>query len=320
MGFFDTLLDLSPGSPTLFMGGGRPSSSTSSNGGARPAPAPTYGLSGYGSNPQGQGFGAFGTLNNNGGGGGASGPGVTYGTTTSTGGSGVFQGAQNAIGGFLGVNPTYNTIHGDYYDPLEGGGQQMRGSIYSLLSGLSPTLNQNSTNTANALGQAYSLPGWAQARDLATSEMAGKYLGGSPQLDAAMSAMRAASGAASANTNAGIRSNFAQNGMSFGTGNQEAQSANSAANNASANNAEAQARMQNYQAERQIQNNAVNTYGTATTTPLSYLAQQNEAYTQPLTEISQMIKGLSGGGTVAQPDTTVDKGLMSNLFGAIGSI
>jgi hypothetical protein len=245
---------------------------------------------------------------------------VSYGGATQTGGNGPFQGAQNSIGSLLGLNPTYNTIHGDYYDPLDLSGQQMRGSIYGVLSGLSPSINQNSTMTANALRMAAGNPGFGQAADLAGSEIGGDYLNGSPALDNAMAAMRAASGAQTANTNAGIRSQFAQNGMSFGTANQESQMANEAANNASANQAEAQARLQNYQAERQLQNNAVNTLGTATSTPLSYLSQQNEAYLTPLTEIGQLVRGLSAGGTVNNPDTVVDKGLLNNLTSAIGNI
>lgn len=243
-----------------------------------------------------------------------------YGSTTSTGGSGVFSGAQQGIGAFLGVNPTYNTIHGDYYDPLEGSGQNMRGSIYNQIAGLWPGLMQNSQRTAGALGRAAVAPGWGQGQQLAMDTMGGKYLNGSPQLDNAMAQMRAGANAATANTNAGVRSQFAQNGMSFGSGNQEAQMASEAANNASANNAEAQARLQNYQAERANQNNAINTYATATSTPLSYMGQENEAYLQPLSEIGQLVKGLSGGGTVSNPDTAVDKGLMGNLMGSIGSI
>jgi hypothetical protein len=178
----------------------------------------------------------------------------------------------------------------------------------------------NAQGASGAMGKAYALPGWGQAQTLASNEMQGKYLNGSPELDNAMAQMRAGSNASTANTNAGIRSQFAQNGMSFGTGNQEAQMATQAANNASANNAEAQARLQNYQAERQLQSNAVNNYATATSTPLNYLAQDNTPYMTPLTDISQIVSGLSKGGTVNNPDTAVDKGFMSNLFGSVGSI
>lgn len=244
----------------------------------------------------------------------------TYGTTSSTGGSGPFSGAQSGLGAFFGVNPTYNTIHADYFDPLYGQGQDMRTGIYNQIAGLFPGMMSNAQGASGAMGQAYALPGWGQAQQLASNEMQGNYLNGSPELDAAMAQMRAGSEAATANTNAGVRSQYAQNGMAFGTGNQEAEAANNAANNASANQAEAQAREQNYQAERQLQSNAVNNYATATTTPLNYLAQDNEPYMTPLTEISQIVSGLSKGGAVNNPDTAVDPGFMKDLFGSIGSI
>lgn len=243
-----------------------------------------------------------------------------FGATTKTGGNGAFQGVQNAVGGFLGLNPTLNTVHGDYYDPLESSGQGMRSSIYGTLSGLWPGLANQSNILGGALGRAAALPGFTQGKDLASAEMQGNYLNGSPALDSAMGAMRSASAAQMANADARTRSQFVQNGMSFGTPMQEAQASGDAAATASANQAEAMARLQNYQSERQLQSGAINNYATATTTPINYLGQMNEAYLQPLTEISQIVRGLSTGGQVAQPDTVVDKGLFSNLTGAIGNL
>lgn len=248
----------------------------------------------------------------------------TQGGSTSTAanqGNGPFSGFQSGFTGMLGTNPTYNTINPNYYDPLQDAqGQGMRSGIYGMLSGLFPGMMNNAQRSSTALGQAYAAPGWGQGRNLASAEMQGQYLSGSPQLDAAMAQLRAGSNASTANTNAGVRSSYALNGMNFGTGNQEAELANQASNNASANNAEAQARLQNYENERGIQSNAINQYSTATSTPLNYLAQSNESYMTPLTEMSQIISGLSKGGTVAQPDTIVDKGALGDLLGAVGSV
>jgi len=244
----------------------------------------------------------------------------SFGATTTAGGNGSFQGAQDVISNVFGVTPKYNTIHGDYYDPLESQGQQMRSQVYNTISGLYPQIMSNAGQTAGAMQQAAAAPGWGQAQTLATDTMGGKYLNGSPQLDNAMGAMRSASQASTANTNAGVRSQYAANGMSFGTPQMQAQQATASANTAQANQAEAAARLQNYQAERGMQNSAVNQLATATSTPLGYLSEMNNQYTQPLTQISQIVRGLSSGGTVAQPDTTVDKGFLSNLLGSVGSL
>lgn len=238
------------------------------------------------------------------------------------------------IGQFCGTSPTTSQVLPNWYDPLgpsavgpkgqplfsPTGGPQQRSAIFNMLSGLQPTLASNSALTAGALQSGAASPGFGQARDLASSEIAGNYLHGSPELDSAMSAMRANAGADSANTAARLKSSYAQNGMSFGTPQMAALENNQAVNTAQANNTETQARLSNYQTERSAQDSAGGRYQAATDAPINYLSSMNNAYLAPMTQMGQLVSGLSSGGQVVQPDSIVKPGATSSALGAIGQL
>lgn len=238
------------------------------------------------------------------------------------------------ISDMLGATPTTKTVNPNWYDPLgpssvgkngkpqfsPTGAIPIRNSIFDEFGNLSPLFQQNAATQQGMLQTAAANPGYGQAAGLAQNEIAGDYLNGSPQLDQAMAQMRAGSNASSANQDARIRSQFAQNGMSFGTANQEAQEANQAANNASANQAEAQARLQNYQTERGIQQQAPSMLDQSLSSPINYLAQIPNEYLGPLSQIAQVTSGLASGGQIAQPDTMVQPGPLGQVTGAIGQL
>lgn len=198
------------------------------------------------------------------------------------------------------------------------GGVPLRTDVFNAIGAQIPAWMANADQSANLLGTAATDPGWEAAAKLARGEINGDYLNGSPALDNAMSSMRAASSATSANAAARARSQFAQNGMSFGTGNQEAEQNAAAGNTASANNAEAQARLQNYEAERGIQNQAPALLNSSLSSPINYLAQIPNQYLGPLSQITQIVSGLAGSGKTAQPDTLVQKSLYGQMMGDIG--
>lgn len=238
------------------------------------------------------------------------------------------------LGSALGTSSSSKTINPGWYDPLgpvgfnkagkpvysPTGGIPQRNDIFGQMDYLRPVLNNNSQQAATALQSAAANPGYKAATNLANNEIAGNYLNGSPQLDAAMAQMRAGANAGAADTNARIQSQFARNGMSFGTANQEAQQSNQAQTTAGANQAEAQARLQNYQTERANQNAAPAMLDQSLSSPINYLAAIPNEYLGPMSQMAQIVSGLSTGGQIVQPDTMVTPGPTTQLAGALGSL
>lgn len=180
------------------------------------------------------------------------------------------------------------------------GAVEQRRAIFSDFNKMRGDLRNSPT--ADAAAQAAANPGWSAAGDLATRTLRGDYLNGSPALDDALGKMRAATVAEGANNAADQRSQFARNGLSFSTANQQAQNNATTAGTASANAAEAGARANNYMAERQLQTQAPQMLEQATSQPLNYLQLQDMAKLIPLSQMAQIIAGLAGQGQVIKPD------------------
>lgn len=187
------------------------------------------------------------------------------------------------------------------------GGVEQRKAIFDQLSATRPETQAAAERTAAGLQTAAADPGWAQAADLARRTIAGEYLQGSPQLDAAMAQVRRAGGAQAANAAAQTRSQFARAGMGMSTAHQQAEQATRAAATAATDTAETQARLQNYLSERAAQQAGAGALREATGVPLEYLAAVPEAQRAGLAQEAEIVQGLTGGGQVATPSSTMVK-------------
>jgi hypothetical protein len=199
------------------------------------------------------------------------------------------------------------------------GAPELRSQIFDYLQGYMPQMNQAGATYANALQKAAGDTGWQSAQDVARRTAAGDYLNGSPALDRATAWNRAQTEADAANQNARIRSNYAQNGMGFSTGAQEAQQSNNAAANANASATNANTYLQNYLTERGNQNNSGQMLGQAQQGPLSYLGNVSGAYAQPASQIGQLLSGLSTG-QVVQTGGTYSPSLGSSILQGVGAL
>lgn len=219
------------------------------------------------------------------------------------------------------LGPTSIGPHGRaVYAPT--GAPQMRTQLFNYLGQYQPAMNAAGQSYASGLQSAAANPGWAQAADLANKTMAGDYLHGSPELDAAMTANTRQAMASAADSGARIKSQMGMNGMGFSTANQEAQQANTASAAANAANTNAQTYLQNYLSERQNQNNAVNNLATATSTPLNYLQGVSGAMEQPLTQAGNLLSALSSGGQVFTSGTSgsYSPSMGSSILQGIGGL
>lgn len=210
-----------------------------------------------------------------------------------------------------------------WYDPLGPkriGGQAFRQEIFSDLHDLAPQLKQNAADVGARAGAAAADPGWAGAADNARRSIAGDYLNGTPQLDAALARARAAGTREAGNAAAGVRDQFARNGLSFSTVNQQAQQAAQAGATARVNDTETQARLANYQQERANQVQAPGQLKAATDVPIDYLSGQGSAPLVPLNSVGQLVSGLAGGGQLVKPDVLGQRNWIDSGAQNIGSL
>lgn len=204
------------------------------------------------------------------------------------------------------------------------GAPQLRSSIFNYLN--IPGMANSGQNASKALSSAAANPTWGLTETNATKNAAGDYLAGSPQLDAELAQQRAAALQSAADTNARTRSNFGKNGMSFSTGNEQAQQAQTGAANAAANQNNALSYLQNYQTERANQNNAATQLQGAYAAPLNYLSNVGSAQLQPLQSAGNLLSGLSSGGQVFQTGQTgqynpsLGSSILNGFSGVMGSL
>ena len=213
-----------------------------------------------------------------------------------------------------------------WHDPLgptdSTGAHTQRSRIFDYLSSTAPQTATDATAFADRSRVAANDPGFAEAQALARRTMAGEFLNGSPQLDAALAGVRSRANAETADTATRIRGGFARNGMQFSTANQQAQQSNQAATTARSNEVEASARLQNYLSERALQAAAPGALAAAHSAPLNYLSGISSAGLDPLSKQAAIVAALAGGGQIATPSTAVykDSGLVNQAFQAIGNL
>ena len=223
---------------------------------------------------------------------------------------------------FCGPNSN-KKVKPQWYDPLGPsriGGQAFRQGIFNDLRKLAPELKQNAADMGARAGVAAADPGWSGAADNARRAIAGEYLKGSPQLDAALARTRAAGTREAGNAAAGIREQFARNGLSYSTANQQAQQMAQAGATARVNDTETQARLANYQQERANQAQAPGQLKSALDAPIDYLSAQGTAPLVPLNAIGQLVAGLAGGGQLIKPDILSKESWSTSLSQGIGSL
>lgn len=169
-------------------------------------------------------------------------------------------------------------------------------------------------------------PQWKSAENLATRNLSGAYLNGSPQLDRAMAANRAGTLAAASDATARIKSQFGKAGMGWSTGYQQAAQSNQAAAGADAGRTSANAYLQNYMNERQTQNAAPGQFAAAKAAPFNYLSQASQSVMSPLAAQGNLLSALSSGGQVITPNSTqtVNPSLGSSIVngwaGVVGNL
>jgi len=202
------------------------------------------------------------------------------------------------------------------------GGVPQRNRIFGLMNQNSNGVQEATNNLVGGLKTAAANPGFTDAANLAQHTIQGDYLHGSPELDAAMATSRRATMADAANEGARIKSQYGRAGIGFGTAAQQADQSNRAAASGQAGATEANARLQNYEQERQNQQAAPTMLQQAVSAPLNYLSQISSAYNAPLQQQADLTKTLAGGGSTATPNTTVysDQGIANQVFQALGNL
>jgi hypothetical protein len=200
----------------------------------------------------------------------------------------------------------------------------MRSNLYGYLGNYMPQMAQAGETYAAGLNKAAANPGWTGAASNANANIAGQYLNGSPQVDRAAAANTAAAEGDAANQTAREKSEYARNGMNFGTGQQEAAQSAQAQAAARAGQQNNQLYLQNYQAERANQNAGGAQLQGATSAPLNYLGGVSGAYAQPLAQSGNLLSGLSSGGQVytqnSQGSGTYSPSFGQNIMSGMGSL
>lgn len=206
------------------------------------------------------------------------------------------------------------------------GAPQLRNGIFNAMSGYTPQLNAAAGQAANTLSAGMSNPAWQEGQNLATRNLSGAYLNGSPQLDKAMAENRSATMAASADQNARTQSQFAKAGMGWSTANQQATQAGTASAAGNADRDAANTYLQNYQFERGNQNAAPQQFAAASAAPFNYLSQGSQATLAPLAQQGNILSALSSGGQVVTPNTTqsinpsTGSSILNGWAGVVGNL
>ncbi len=220
----------------------------------------------------------------------------------------------------------------------------LRQDIFNQLPGVTAQGNQSAQQLTQGLKTAAQNPGFQAGQDLANKTIAGGFLGGTPEFNAALAKYQAGVGktanqvkqgalASSVDSTADQRSRYSRAGMGFSTGNQQAAQSAEAAGAARANElaagiqqqgnqTEEAARVQNNLAERGAQQQGVNQLQTAQSTPLQYLSQIPSALNAPLAQEGQLVSGLASGGPIATPNTMITRqpGIYDYMLSTVGAL
>jgi hypothetical protein len=206
------------------------------------------------------------------------------------------------------------------------GAPQYRNQLFSAMGGMGPTLNAAGADAASHIGAGVNAPQWGAAENLATRNLSGAYLNGSPALDRAMAANRSATMASAADATARTRAQYGRAGMGWSTGNQQAAQSGAATAAGEADRTNANTYLQNYLNERGIQNSAPGQFAAAKAAPLDYLSRAVQGALSPLTGQGNILSALSSGGQVITPGTTqtinpsAGSSVLNGWAGVIGNL
>lgn len=206
------------------------------------------------------------------------------------------------------------------------GAPQLRTGIFNAMQGYQPALSAASDAAASRLTSGVNAPAWGEAQGLATRNLSGAYLNGSPQLDRAMAENRAATMGAAADATARLKSQYGRAGMGWSTANQQAAQGAATTAAGEADRDAANTYLQNYQFERGNQNAAPGQYAQAAAAPFNYLSQGSSAILNPLQQQGNLLSALSSGGQVITPNTTqtlnpsLGSNIMNGWAGVIGNL
>lgn len=248
----------------------------------------------------------------------------------------------------MGLCGSNKTVAPQYFDPLgpnaEGqhvgsGGPELRNKVFEYLPGLMQSGLANSARAANAAREGAAKFG--QIGDYGQSVMRGNYLNASLPLIKSLQATRAAANQQAQNTYSGaradlsgiqnqVRSRYNRAGQTFGTGMQQAQESAQAALNADIARAESarlaqqaateqQALLQNYMAERQIQNQAPAYIAMAAEKPFQMLSAVPSIEASGITPSAEILGALASGGSIVSPNTYYKPGLFDYALQGAGT-
>lgn len=251
---------------------------------------------------------------------------------------------------FCGENKNYKA---DYFDPLgpnkagvqaPTGGPEAREQLFGELRGVHDQASQAAGRAASATEAAASSPVWGQAQRVLSDNMSGRNLAPNPYLTDALRESREAADTRLGTTReqaladtegqmAATRAASERNGVTFGTGAQQAQDATRAAVSASLGRGEQQATAdiqaneaaqlaENYALERGYQTSSAGMAPGVTAGQAQLLQSVPGQYYEPITQSAEIVRGLAGGGQAIQPTIVRKPGVFdygTQLLSATGS-
>lgn len=227
------------------------------------------------------------------------------------------------MGGGKGGSETTNVINQTQFDPLfpGSGGSDIRSDVYNQRNNYSGQWANRANTRAADLDTRAADPFWSDvAYPLFTSQAAGDYLSGSPQLQQQIDTMRNQTLREAGDNQADIRSRYARTGNSLSTGvNQQLLNSNAAARARSdADNASIIG--QNYTRERSFQNQAPQSAEYVSNIPGNLSAAATGLQFDPLGKGAQLATSLSGGAQVNNPTVVQKPGALDYAIGAMSAL
>lgn len=169
-------------------------------------------------------------------------------------------------------------------------GQGLANDITSGTKSLLPTLQARGATAATSYERGATNPGWEQATNLANNTIRGDYLGGSPQFQAGLDAIRRGGTRTAADQAASARSRASLAGAPMGTAGLQAIQAGNAATSANTEDTIAKTLAENYARERGYQMAAPGMLKEAVAAPGQLYEAGNAAQLNPLATSAQILQ------------------------------
>lgn len=210
--------------------------------------------------------------------------------------------------------PNVYNPYGEVNTPATGA-INSRNQIFNSLGADQPGLTTATGNYASALTSAASDPRLKATSDYSMGVLRGDYLN-SPMVNDYANKAAAGITAAGADTRARMGAALARGGQGFSTGALQAAQTGDAAAAAEAERTRAGIKMQNYQSERQIQNQAPGQVQTAVGLPSQFLSGVAGAYLSPLQAEAGLTTQLLGGQNQIKDQTLMQSPSFSDKLAA----